>query len=116
MPAVELVAMIDPPPAAIRCGTATTKVFHTPVRLVSSVSCQTCGVTWSQVCTVQMPALAQTMSSRPSCATPASTADFSAARSRTSVLLATIRRSRASTALTVSASSCSVPIGYPTVS
>ena len=80
MPAVELVAMIDPPPAAIRCGTATTNVFHTPVRLMSSVSCQTCGVTSSQVCTVQMPALAQTMSSRPSCATPSSTAAFSAGR------------------------------------
>jgi len=37
MPAVQLVQMIDPPPAAIRCGAATTIVFHTPVRLVSSV-------------------------------------------------------------------------------
>ena len=38
------------------------------------VSCQICGVTSSQVCTVQMPALAATMSSRPSSATPSSTA------------------------------------------
>ncbi len=58
MPAVELVQMIDPPPLAIRCGTAATIVFHTPVRLVSSVSCQTSGVTSSQAWTVQMPALA----------------------------------------------------------
>src|SRR6266568_4929872 len=43
MPAVELVQMIEPPPAAIRCGTLTTMVFQTPVRLVSRVSCQTCG-------------------------------------------------------------------------
>ena len=49
IPASELVAMIDPPPLAIRCGTATTMVFHTPVRLVSIVSCQICGVTSSQV-------------------------------------------------------------------
>ena len=62
MPAVELVQMIDPPPAAIRCGAATTIVFHTPVRLVSRVSRHTSGVTSSHACTVQMPALAQTMS------------------------------------------------------
>ena len=61
MPAVELVQMIEPPPAAIRCGTLTTMVFQTPVRLVSRVSCQTCGVTSSQVWMVQMPALALTM-------------------------------------------------------
>ena len=53
MPAVELVQMIDPPPAAIRCGTLTTIVFQTPVRLVSRVSCQTAGLTSSQACTVQ---------------------------------------------------------------
>jgi hypothetical protein len=51
-PAVELVAMIDPPPAAMRWGTATTMVFQTPVRFVSMVSCHTCGVTWSHGCTV----------------------------------------------------------------
>ena len=72
MPDVELVQMIEPPPAAIRCGTLTTIVFQTPVRLVSIVSCQTCGVTSSQLWMVQMPALATTMSSRPSSATPSS--------------------------------------------
>src|ERR1700751_5796470 len=78
MPAVELVQMIEPPPASIRCGTLNTMVFQTPVRLVSRVSCQTCGVTSSQVWMVQMPALALTMSSLPSWATPSSTATFNA--------------------------------------
>jgi hypothetical protein len=40
MPAVELVAMIDPPPLASRCGIETNSVFQTPVRLVSIVSRQ----------------------------------------------------------------------------
>ena len=111
MPAVELVQMIDPPPAAIRCGTLTTIVFQTPVRLVSRVSCQTCGVTSSQLWMVQMPALALTTSSRPSWATPSSTAAFKAPASRTSATEATIRRSSASTALTVSARSASVASG-----
>jgi hypothetical protein len=51
-PAVELVAMIDPPPAVMRCGIAAAMVFQTPVRLVSMVSCHTCAVTWSHGCTV----------------------------------------------------------------
>jgi hypothetical protein len=50
--------MIQPPPAAINCGVATTMVFYTPVRLVSKVSCHTAGVTSSQARTVQIPALA----------------------------------------------------------
>ena len=108
MPAVELVQMIDPRPAAMRCGAQATMVFHTPVRLVSRVSCHTAGVTSSHACTVQMPAFAQTMSRCPSCATPSSTAAFSAAASRTSVGVAMIRRSSASTSLTVSARSASV--------
>lgn len=58
MPAVELVMMIDPPPAVCRCGIAATQVFQTPVRLVSMVSCQICGVVSSQGWTVQMPAFA----------------------------------------------------------
>ena len=115
MPAVELVQMIEPPPAAIRCGTVTTIVFQTPVRLVSRVSCQTAGLTSSQACTVQMPALALTMSSRPSCATPSSTAALSEPKSRTSACVATIRRSMASTAFTVCARSASVAMGYGTV-
>ncbi len=115
MPAVELVQMIEPPPAAIRCGTLTTIVFQTPVRLVSRVSCQTAGLTSSQGCTVQIPALADTMSSRPSWATPSSTAAARAAASRTSACVAMIRRSRASTAFTVSARSASVAIAYGTV-
>ncbi len=83
-------------------------VFQTPVRLVSRVSCHTAGVTSSHACTVQMPAFAQTMSRWPSWATPSSTAAFSAAASRTSARVAMIRRSSASTSLTVWARSASV--------
>ena len=100
--------MIDPPPLASRCGIATKSVFQTPVRLVSIVSCHTAGVTSSHAWTVQMPALAETMSSLPSSATPASSAALSPWRSRTSAFRAKIRRSSASTALTVSARSASV--------
>jgi hypothetical protein len=49
---VELVAMIDPLPAAMRCGTAATVELPTRVRFVSVVSCHTAGVTWSHGCTV----------------------------------------------------------------
>src|SRR5690348_166130 len=62
-----------------------------------------------------MPALASTMSTPPSCATPSSRTALSAAWSRTSACLATIRRSSASTSLTVSARSSGVAIGYSTV-
>ena len=48
---------------------------------------------------VPMPALATTMSSRPSCSTPLSTADFSASKSHTSTCAVTIRRSSALTML-----------------
>src|SRR4029453_15766861 len=61
-PAVELVMMIDPPPAAGGGGNAATHVFLTPVRLISMVSCQISGVTSCHSWSVQMPALADTMS------------------------------------------------------
>jgi hypothetical protein len=114
IPATELVAMIDPPPLVIRCGTAATMVFHTPVRLVSSVSFQISGLTSSQAWTVQIPALALTMSSRPRRATPSSTAAPRDSASRTSTRLATMRRPRASTSATVSQRSSEPAIGYGT--
>ena len=61
-----------------------------------------------------MPALATTMSSRPSWPTPSSTAAFSASKSRTSAWTATMRRSSASTSLTVSARSSGPGMGYMT--
>ena len=65
---------------------------------------------------VQMPALAVTMSSRPSWATPSSTAAFTSAGSpRTSAWVATMRRSSASTSVTVSAMSSGVDSSYGTV-
>jgi hypothetical protein len=39
-PTSELVRMIDPPLFATRCGSATFAVYHTPLRLMSMVSCQ----------------------------------------------------------------------------
>ncbi len=115
MPAVELVAMIDPPPLSIRCGTAVTIEFHTPVRLVSSVSCHTCGVTSFHACTVQMPAFAHTMSRRPSSLTPSASTAVNVSTSRTSALRAMMRRSSASTARTVSSRSAWVAMPYCTV-
>ena len=56
---------MEPPPEAMRWGIDACSVCHTPVRLMSSVSCQMRSVTSSQVWMVQMPALATTMSSRP---------------------------------------------------
>ena len=41
-PLVELIRTIEPPSAPM-CGTLALTVCHTPVRLMSSVRCQTCG-------------------------------------------------------------------------
>src|SRR3954451_11007568 len=112
-PAVELVSTIAPPrPPSIRCGRDTLQVFQTPVRLMSIISRQASSVSSSAGWISNTPALPSTMSSRPSWATPSSTAAFSAAVSRTSALVATIRRSSASTWRTVSARSSSVAGGY----
>ena len=110
---------MDPPlPAAIMCGTATFAVCHTPVRLMSIMSAQLCSVMSVVLASVlAIPAFADTMSSRPpSSATPCSTTACRAARSRTSACRATMRRSRASTSLTVCARSSGVAIGYGTLS
>ena len=68
MPAVELVMMIDPPlPALIIAGIAALRVFQTPVRLTAIVSSQTSSsIVQAFSVNVAMPALALTMSRRPS--------------------------------------------------
>src|ERR1700733_1625135 len=115
MPAVELVSTIAPPcPRSIIDGMAISTVLNTPVRLTSITSCQASWVSCTAI--GAMPALASTMSTGPSWATPASNAARRPASSRTSAWLATIRRSSASTSLTVSARSSGVAIGYGTVS
>src|SRR3712207_2873854 len=112
-PAVELVMTIDPPrPPSIRCGNVTLQVFQTPVRLMSIISRQASSDSSRAGASSKTPALASTMSSRPSCATPSSTAARRAAVSRTSACVATIRRSSFSTCRTVSARSSGVAGGY----
>ena len=71
---MELVMTIEPPPAARRCGMAALHVCHTPVRSTSITSCQAGSVSTSTSPWLRMPALAATMSSRPSWATPSSSA------------------------------------------
>ena len=108
---MELVSTIAPPaPRSIIDGIAISTVLNTPVRLTSIASCQaSCGS--SPIDIGAMPALARTMSTGPSSATPASKAARSPASSRTSACRATIRRSSASTSLAVSARSSGVAIG-----
>ena len=115
-PAVELVSTIAPPrPCSTIRGAATSTVFQTPVRLTSTTSRQDAIRSSFSAPIGAMPALASTMSTPPSCATPSSRTALSAAWSRTSACVATIRRSSASTSLTVSARSSGVAIGYSTV-
>ena len=83
-PATELIRMSDPPPASMRWGMAAMQVFQVPVRLVPMTVSHTSGVTSSQRWTVQTPALAMAMSSRPSRSTPSATAAARASPSRTS--------------------------------
>src|ERR1700677_3970772 len=113
IPPTELVSTIDPPrPPAIRCGTAARAVCHRPVRLMSMVSFQLpAAIDSTGPPMLAIPALATTMSSRPSSATPSSTAALTASKSRTSAWVAMMRRSCASTSLTVSARSSGVAIG-----
>ena len=102
----------DPPlPAASIDGTAATHVFQTPVRLTSITSCHACSDSSMAGAKLKIPALATTMSSRPSSATAFSVDVRSAARSRTSTTSATIRRPVASTAATVSSRSAGVGQG-----
>ena len=102
--APEEVSTIDPPlPAAIMGGIAALTVMKVPVS-VTSMSSRNWSRSMSQVsCGQEMiAAFAATMSSRPpSSASPASSTDRTAARSRMSALRAMIRRSSASTCLTV---------------
>jgi transcriptional regulator with XRE-family HTH domain len=88
-----LVSTIDPPrPPAIRCGIPARAVCHSPVRLMSMVSFQLSGAIDSTgPPMLAIPALATTMSRRPSCATPSSTTALTASRSRTSAWAATAR-------------------------
>src|SRR5690349_2618529 len=75
MPAVELVMMIDPPlPASIIAGIAALSVFQTPVRLTASISSHaSSSIDHALGENVAMPALALTMSRRPSSDTPSCT-------------------------------------------
>src|SRR5438309_7364568 len=52
---------IDRPPGARRWGMAALTVCHTPVRLMSIMSCQACSVSSAAVPKLTMPALAATM-------------------------------------------------------
>jgi DNA-binding transcriptional LysR family regulator len=85
-------------------------VFHTPVRLTSSITCQSCSDSSSAVPRPAIPALAATMSSRPNRSRAVSTTSSSAARSRTSARTATIRRSSSSTNFTVSSRSAGAEV------
>src|ERR1700728_2038256 len=115
MPAVELVITIAPPlPRSIIDGTAISTVLNTPVRFTSMTSCQASCFSCKDI--GAMPALASTMSTGPSSATPASNAARRPPSSRTSACRATIRRPSASTSLTVWSRSWGVAIGYGTVS
>ena len=108
------VSTIDPPlPAAIMGGTAALTVMNVPVS-VTSISSRNSATSIAQVsCGQEMiAAFAATMSSRPpSSATPSSSTASTAARSRMSAFRAMIRRSSASTSLTVCARSASVASG-----
>ncbi len=94
------------------CGTDSASVLNTPVRLVVITSSNASG----GMCHIgtaggEIPALATTMSSRPSWATPSSSSARIPARSRTSTWPATMRRSSFSTSATVSAISSAMPSG-----
>ena len=90
-------------------GTAISTVLNTPVRLTSITSCHAPGFSCRDI--GAMPAFASTMSTGPMLATPASNAARIPASSRTSASAAWIRRSSASTSLTVSARSAGVAMG-----
>ena len=105
---VEPMQMMEPPPAAIRGGIVAEIVFQVPVRLVSTISCHSAGVTSSQACSAHTPAFATTMSSLPSSATPSATAAEMAPASRMSACRETTRRSCASMAAAVVARSSGV--------
>ena len=65
----------EPPrPPAMMCGTAARMVFHCPVRLMSIISSHTASSISSVGAGAEMPALARTMSRRPSSVTPPPTA------------------------------------------
>ena len=83
--------MIDPPrpPSMIFCAPAMT-VFQVPVTLMSMTSRKSSEVMASHVWGAETPALATMMSSRPSAATPSSTALRSPSTSRTSTTEARI--------------------------
>ena len=77
---MELVITIDPPrPPATRCGMAALQACHIPVSWMSIMSCQVVSSSWAACPKEAIPALEQTMSSRPSWATPSSSALFSPA-------------------------------------
>ena len=101
--------MIDPPlPASIIGGTTALMVCHTPVRLVSRVSCHCCAEISHSRPQFSTPALATTMSRRPNCSTASATTRCWPSRSRTSTSLARILRPSPSTRRTVSARSSGV--------
>ena len=95
--------MIDPPrpPSMICCAPAIT-VFQVPVTLTSITSRKASGVMSFHAAGAEMPALATMMSSRPSAATPSSTASRNPSRSRVSTADVRMRRPVASTRRAVS--------------
>src|SRR3954447_10948049 len=106
--------MIDPPlPASIIGGTAALMVFHSPVRLMSRVSCHC----WAEIShsrpQLSTPAFATTMSRRPNCSSASATTRCCPVASRTSTSSARILRPSPSTRLTVSERSSGVAGGYP---
>ena len=109
--------MIDPPcPCAMSVGMAALAVCQTPVKLTSITSCHCSSLNSHDHPTLRMPALATTMSTRPSSATPSSKAAWSAAMSRTSARRATTRRPSLPTNLAVSSRSSGVAGAYLIVS
>ncbi len=87
-PAVELVMTMQPPaPPARRAESAIEIVFQVPVKLVPMMSPQTAAGSPPSPSRT-MPALARTMSTRPSEDIPSSKAFCSPARSRTSAFSA----------------------------
>ena len=96
---------IDPLRRSIMCGATALADFQTPVRLTPIISSHWSSVSSQNGAKVQMPALAMRMSILPNSAMPRAATSSSCCWSRTSALIARMRRSSASTCETVSSRS-----------